>query len=175
MTLVPRERVHQWVPERMRDVPQFRQETVDEVSQDPRERRQATVDCGENWICTSISGRDCRRGSTRDCKPRPAFAAYSGAALVDHVEAVKIALSERLSERMCEQFGVIEVSKNSSQEMSKMESHVTQVLNGIARSVAPTGLEKALSFEAVRLASQERVQQRLPQDCVLQMVARLQC
>ena len=28
--------------------------------------------------------------------------------------------------------------------------------------MAPSGLKKALSFEAVRLASQERVQQRLP-------------
>ena len=43
-----------------------------------------------------------------------------------------------------------------------MESHLTLVLNGIARSMAPTGLRKALSFEAVELASQERVQQRLP-------------
>ena len=35
------------------------------------------------------------------------------------------------------------------------------MLYGIARSMAPAGLKKALSFEAVRLASQERVQQRL--------------
>ena len=33
------------------------------------------------------------------------------------------------------------------------------MLNGVARSMAPGGLKKALSFEAVRLASQERVQQ----------------
>ena len=39
--------------------------------------------------------------------------------------------------------------------------HLTQVLNGIARSMAP-GLKKALSFQAVRLASKERVQQRSP-------------
>ena len=42
-----------------------------------------------------------------------------------------------------------------------MEAHLTQVLKGIARSRAPSGLKKALSFEAVRLASKERVQQRL--------------
>ena len=42
-----------------------------------------------------------------------------------------------------------------------MEAHLTQVLNGIARSMAAAGLKKALSFEAVRLASHERVQQRL--------------
>ena len=41
-----------------------------------------------------------------------------------------------------------------------MEAHSTQVLNGIAGSMA-AGLKKALSFEDVRLASQERVQQRL--------------
>ena len=45
-----------------------------------------------------------------------------------------------------------------------MEAHLTHVLNGIARSMAPTDLKKALSFEALRLASQERVQQRLPQE-----------
>ena len=43
-----------------------------------------------------------------------------------------------------------------------MEAHLTQVLNGIARSMAPSGLTKALSLGAVRLASQERVQQRSP-------------
>ena len=43
-----------------------------------------------------------------------------------------------------------------------MEAHITQVLHGIARSMAPTGLKKALSFEVASLASQERVQQRLP-------------
>ena len=43
-----------------------------------------------------------------------------------------------------------------------MEAHSTQALNGIARSMAPAGLKKALSFEAVTLASQERVQQRPP-------------
>ena len=37
-------------------------------------------------------------------------------ALVDRVEAAQIALQQRISERMHEQFGVIEVSKNSSQE-----------------------------------------------------------
>ena len=37
-------------------------------------------------------------------------------AFVDHIEAAKIALRERISERMCEQSGVIEVSKNSCQE-----------------------------------------------------------
>ena len=46
--------------------------------------------------------------------------------------------------------------------VDEMEAHLTKVLNGIARSMAPAGLKKALSFEAVRLASQERVQQRLP-------------
>ena len=35
---------------------------------------------------------------------------------MDRVEAVKIAFEERISERLCEQFGVIEVSKSSSQE-----------------------------------------------------------
>ena len=40
-----------------------------------------------------------------------------------------------------------------------MEALLTQVLNGIARSMAPTGLKKALSFKVVRLASQEHVQQ----------------
>ena len=38
----------------------------------------------------------------------------------------------------------------------------TQVSNGIARCMALSGLKKALSLEAVRLASKERVQQRLP-------------
>ena len=42
------------------------------------------------------------------------------------------------------------------------EARLTQVLNGIARSMAPTSLKKVLSFEAVRLAFRERVQQRLP-------------
>ena len=42
-----------------------------------------------------------------------------------------------------------------------MEAHLTQVLNCIARSMAPASLKKALSFEAVRLA-QERVHLRLP-------------
>ena len=42
----------------------------------------------------------------------------------------------------------------------EMEAHLTQVLSGIARCMARNGVEKALSFEAVRLASQERVQQR---------------
>ena len=40
--------------------------------------------------------------------------------LLDLVEAAKIALQERISERMYEQFGVIEVSKNSSQESVKI-------------------------------------------------------
>ena len=35
---------------------------------------------------------------------------------MDHVGAAKIALQERISERVCEQSGVIEVSENSSQE-----------------------------------------------------------
>ena len=39
-----------------------------------------------------------------------------------------------------------------------MEAHLIQVLYGIARCMARSGL-KALSFEAVRLASQERVAQ----------------
>ena len=43
-----------------------------------------------------------------------------------------------------------------------MADRLIQVLNGIARSMAPAGLTEALSFEAVRLASRERVQQRLP-------------
>ena len=43
-----------------------------------------------------------------------------------------------------------------------MEARLNQVLNGIARSMAPAGLRKALSFEAMRLASQERVELRLP-------------
>ena len=43
-----------------------------------------------------------------------------------------------------------------------MEDGLTQVLNGIARSMAPAGLRKDLSFEAVMLASRERVQQRFP-------------
>ena len=34
------------------------------------------------------------------------------------------------------------------------------MVNGIARSMAPSSVKKAVSFEAVRLASQERVQQR---------------
>ena len=41
-----------------------------------------------------------------------------------------------------------------------MEAHLTQVLNGITRSMTRSGLKKALSFEAVRLALQEAVQQR---------------
>ena len=36
-----------------------------------------------------------------------------------------------------------------------MEAHVAQVLDGIMRSMAPSGLKKALAFEAVGLASQE--------------------
>ena len=44
---------------------------------------------------------------------------------------------------------------------AEMEAHSAQVLNGIAGSMAPASLKKASSFEAVRLASQERVQQRL--------------
>ena len=40
------------------------------------------------------------------------------------------------------------------------EAHLTQVFNGIARCTAPSGLKKALSLEAVRLAPQERVQQQ---------------
>ena len=39
---------------------------------------------------------------------------------------------------------------------------MTKVLKGITRSMAPAGLKSALSFEAVRSASRERVQQRLP-------------
>ena len=35
---------------------------------------------------------------------------------MERVEAAKIALEERISERMCEQFGVVGVSKNSFQE-----------------------------------------------------------
>ena len=34
------------------------------------------------------------------------------------------------------------------------------MMDGTARCMAHSGLKKALSFEAVRLASQERVQQR---------------
>ena len=41
-----------------------------------------------------------------------------------------------------------------------MEAQLIQVLNGITRSMAHSGLKKGLSFEAVRLASQELVQQR---------------
>ena len=54
-------------------------------------------------------------------------------------------------------------SKNNKKtKRLEMEAHLTHVLNGIARSMAPAGLKKELSLEAVRLASQERVQQRLP-------------
>ena len=34
-----------------------------------------------------------------------------------------------------------------------MEARLTHVFNGIVRSMAPAGPKKALSFEAVRLAS----------------------
>ena len=49
-----------------------------------------------------------------------------------------------------------------------MEAHITSVSNGIARSMAPSGLKKALSFEAVRLALQEQVQAGLAKDQILQ-------
>ena len=41
-----------------------------------------------------------------------------------------------------------------------MEAHLTSGLKGVVRSMAPSGQKKALSFEAVGLASQERVQLR---------------
>ena len=35
-----------------------------------------------------------------------------------------------------------------------MEAHLTSVLNGVARSMAPSGLKKDLSYRAVELALQ---------------------
>ena len=46
--------------------------------------------------------------------------------LLDRVEAVKIVFEKRISERMCEQFGVIEVPKNSSQEQIVVVKSIPQ-------------------------------------------------
>ena len=47
-------------------------------------------------------------------------------AFVDRVEAVKIVPQKRISERMCEQLGVIEVPKNSRQECVKIVKIIPQ-------------------------------------------------
>ena len=119
-------RVQQWTAEQIGDVPQFRYEAVDEESLVPRERVQwSTVEQSEEvpqfrdetaWShvneCNSglpselEMGRDRRRGSTETASQDRRLQRTVERALVDHVEA----------ERMCEHFGVIEVSKNSSQE-----------------------------------------------------------
>ena len=108
-------RVQQRTVEQPEEVPQLTDGTVEAVTMVPRERVQRRV-------ADRIGDVPQFREETVD-EEAPETASQDlrlqrtvERSLVDHVEAAKIALQERISERMCEQFGVIEVSKNSSQE-----------------------------------------------------------
>ena len=56
---------------------------------------------------------------------------------MDFVEAGKIVHQKQISEGMCEQFGVIEVPKNSSQDVEVKTTLISGFLNGARLSKCP--------------------------------------
>ena len=71
--------------------------------------------------------------------------------LVDSVEAAKIDLQERISERICEQFGVIQVSKNFTQEHVKIVKNIPQ------EQVSERTGEQIRAIEMPKVSYQESV------------------
>ena len=132
--------------------PRFLEETVVEVRSIPCERvqqqaveRMVGVQGGVIAVTeTASQDRRLQRAAER--------------ALVDSVEAAQISIQEQISERMYEQFGVIEVSKNSSQEnveivISLRSKCLSRRVNRSGLSKCPRSLPRKVSWSQVSLMS----------------------
>ena len=128
--VIPRERVQKHAAER--GVPQPREEAVEAVTSIPCERvQQGAVEHmvgGQSGVIevteTASQGLNLQRTVEQT--------------LLDFVKAVKTEPQKRIAERMCEQFGVIEVPRNSSQESVERVKRIPQrLLNGVRLSKCP--------------------------------------